>query len=363
MRRALFAAAALGALALLVPAAAHAYYLQDADVAVRVAPNGALLVAERITIGGAYHGAYRDIPLRKGESIDRIRVSEGGTRYTRGGSTKLGSIDRSDTFNYEINGKRVRIVWHFLAAGEPHTYTIAYRFKGLTVVHDDVVDVNLRVWGQNWSASLANLTASVRLPRPAPLGPAYRVYGHPAWVNGVVARTRPSATLRAVNVPEPPVGRDARRLPAATAHVDLGREGGSGQGPGVDHRRGGGRGRRVPARPGAARRRQEPPGSDDPLSLRPRRRAGARGHAPGLAPVRTRAQDRLRPRVRAGAAHRHRARPRPAAPAADDRRRLAGVHRHALRPDPPRPLHDPRPSTRRRRPGAACATRPSPTSC
>ena len=66
LRRALLAAFALAALALLVPALAHAYYLQNADVAVKVAPTGALLVTEKITIGGAYHGAYRDIPLRRG---------------------------------------------------------------------------------------------------------------------------------------------------------------------------------------------------------------------------------------------------------------------------------------------------------
>ena len=201
MRRALAAAIALAAVVLLVPAAARAYYLPNADVVVRVAPDGSLLVAEHITITGAYHGAYRDIPLRKGESIDRISISEGATRYARGGSTKLGSIDRSDTFNYETNGKRVRIVWHFLAGGEPRTFTVAYRFRGLTVAYDDVADVNLKVWGPNWSSSLGNLTALVTLPRATPLGPRYRVYGHPAWVNGVVARTPRVATLRAVNVP------------------------------------------------------------------------------------------------------------------------------------------------------------------
>jgi len=41
LRRGLLAASALAAVALLVPALAHAYYLQDADVAVRVAPTGA----------------------------------------------------------------------------------------------------------------------------------------------------------------------------------------------------------------------------------------------------------------------------------------------------------------------------------
>ena len=76
-RRALLAAVVLAAAVLLVPAVARAYYLQNADVAVQIAPTGVLLVTEKITIGGAFHGAFRDIPLRKGESIDRISVAEG----------------------------------------------------------------------------------------------------------------------------------------------------------------------------------------------------------------------------------------------------------------------------------------------
>ena len=200
MKRALFAAAAIAAIVLLLPAAARAYDLPNAGVSVKVAPNGSLLVAERITIGGAYHGAYRDIPLRRGESIDLIQVSEGNTKYVRGGSTRLGSIGTPDTFNYETTVNRMRIVWHFEAAGEPHTYTITYRFLGLTVVHGDVADVNLKVWG-SWSAPLAHLAASMTLPRPTPLGPRYRVYGHPASVSGVVTREPKGATLSAGDIP------------------------------------------------------------------------------------------------------------------------------------------------------------------
>ena len=80
-RKALLLAAAVVALAL--PGAASAYYLPGAVVNIGVAPNGALLMEENITVAGAYHGAYRDIPLRKGESIDRIQVSEQGERYKR----------------------------------------------------------------------------------------------------------------------------------------------------------------------------------------------------------------------------------------------------------------------------------------
>ena len=198
MRKALLLAAALAALAL--PGAAGAYSLPAADISVRVAPDGSLLIAEHITIEGAFHGAYRDIPLRKGESIDRIQLSEQGEKYTRGGSTKLGSIDTPHTFNYELHKNKVRIVWHFSAGGEPHTYTVAYRFRGLAVAYSDIVDVNLKVWGANWSAPVSDLRATMTLPKPTTLGPLYNVWGHPAWVKGVVERTKPAALLRAVNV-------------------------------------------------------------------------------------------------------------------------------------------------------------------
>src|SRR5262249_18169199 len=82
-RRVIALVAALVVFATL-PAAAQAktYALPDANIAVRIQPNGALLVTEKITFlyDGAFSGAYRDIPLRNGESIDRIVVSEGGQR-------------------------------------------------------------------------------------------------------------------------------------------------------------------------------------------------------------------------------------------------------------------------------------------
>ena len=59
-------------MAVLIPAAAEAksYALTDANVAVRISSDGTLLVAERISFlyDGIFSGAYRDIPLRSGES-------------------------------------------------------------------------------------------------------------------------------------------------------------------------------------------------------------------------------------------------------------------------------------------------------
>jgi uncharacterized membrane protein len=201
MRKTMLLAAALSGLALLAPAVASAFQLPRADIAVRVADDGSLLVTEQLTENGFFHGMYRDIPLKRGESVDRITVGEGGTRYTRGGSTELGSIGAPSTFNYETSGRRVRVVWHFDAAGETRTFTLAYRFRGVTTAYTDVVDVNLRVWGDQWAAPVDDLTASVRLPHSVAFGPSYRVWGHPPWVHGITREHPEGTTLRALGVP------------------------------------------------------------------------------------------------------------------------------------------------------------------
>jgi uncharacterized membrane protein len=201
LRRTLLLAAGVASVALAAPAVAGAFDLPRADVAAAVAPDGSLVVRETITEAGFLHGMYRDIPLKSGESVDQIGVSEGGTAYTRGGSTELGSIDTPGTFNYEATGSRVRVVWHFDSAGEARTFTLSYRFRGVAKAYTDVVDVNLRVWGDQWDAPVDDLTASLRLPHAIAFGPRYRVWGHPPWIHGITREHREGTTLRALGVP------------------------------------------------------------------------------------------------------------------------------------------------------------------
>src|SRR3989304_6988128 len=82
MRRAL-ALALLASLAFAGQATAKSFTLPSAHVSVRVAPDGALLVEERITydFAGAFSGGVREIPVAGGPTIDRGGVSEGGGAY------------------------------------------------------------------------------------------------------------------------------------------------------------------------------------------------------------------------------------------------------------------------------------------
>ena len=158
---------AIGALALLVPGTGAAqeksYSLPQAVVDVDVASDGSLLVREDITFSfsGPFSGAYRDIPVRRGERVDLVSVSEGGRRYQPGGNTALGSSDGAGKYGVDENTQRVRVVWHYRATNERRVFTIRYRFRGLAVAYDDVVDVNLQVWGDEWPVAVDNLSAEM----------------------------------------------------------------------------------------------------------------------------------------------------------------------------------------------------------
>ena len=177
-----FLAVSFLALVLMVPAGsawAKDFSLPTARVDVRIDEHGAVLVTERITylFNGSFSGGYREIPLRAGERIDRVSVSEDGTEYQPGAPTELGSSGPVGSFgSTTIPGGAYRIVWHYSAFDERRTFTVRYRIRGLTDAYDDVADVNLHVWGDEWTTDLRRLEATMDLPGAAP--DEVRVWGH-----------------------------------------------------------------------------------------------------------------------------------------------------------------------------------------
>lgn len=199
-RLGLAAAGAVALLSLIVAssAAAQSYSLPDAFVRVVVQSDGTLAVDEQIAVAfsGRFTFGFRDIPLRTGESIDRVSVSEGGTADTPNGSTEKQPDLPPGTFGVAQTSHGVSIVWHFQALDEIRTFHVRYRLSGLAIAYDDVVDVNLQVWGKQWKVGLSRLTATLAAP-----GRILRVWGHPVYVRGDVVRAGRVATLRALNVP------------------------------------------------------------------------------------------------------------------------------------------------------------------
>lgn len=169
-----------------VPAAqARSYRIVGAHVEVVVEPDGNLLIREHLTFrfDGTFRGAFRDVPLHPGETITEVGVFEDGVAYRPGASTELGSAGEPGTYGVEHRGSRVRIVWHYVASDEDRVFTVAYRVQGRAIAWDDVTDLYLRVWGDEWDFRLDRLTAEVILPEGAAPGDV-RVWGHPAKVPG-----------------------------------------------------------------------------------------------------------------------------------------------------------------------------------
>ena len=163
-----------------------------------------MTIAEHLTFefDGTFQGAYRDIPIRPGEVVTSIEVSEGGVLYESGAPTALGSTGNPGSFGVENLGSRIRIVWHYRATDESRTFTVSYRMRGLVVAYDDVVDVNLKVWGDEWEFSLDHLEAETIVPDGAVTGDVL-VWGHAATSDGSTSLgvDGVSPTLEASSVP------------------------------------------------------------------------------------------------------------------------------------------------------------------
>ncbi len=200
-------AALVVALVAAAPAAARSADITDADVALRLAPDGSLLVTESLTFNydGHFEGSYRDIVLLHGARISDVSVSQDGERFRPGGNTALGSFDRPGVFGttetFDDDGNNVeRIVWHYRATDEQRTTVISYRVRNVVLAYDDVLDIGWTVWGDQWDFDLDNLSASFTNPALDPDDDLYRVWGHPRDVEGETVRGDGEATLTATDV-------------------------------------------------------------------------------------------------------------------------------------------------------------------
>ena len=186
------------------PAGAKSYWIESADVDITVNDDGSLSVTERIRydFSGSFSGAYRDISLRSGESIRDITVSDAGGAYSLGGCVVLGCSSQPYSFGVASIPGYVRIVWHYSAADQQREFTITYDMIGVASAYDDIVDVNLKVWGDQWPVGASVVTARMHLPGNPQPGEVY-VWGHPYGIEGTTTLGDDGASpaLTASNIP------------------------------------------------------------------------------------------------------------------------------------------------------------------
>ena len=231
-RRARRAAGGLAALLLLaapvaaLPAPAP-YELPSARVRARLERDGAVTVSEALTVRAPTvpPRLWRDVPLAPDQAVSRVAVREGARAYQ-----PASHPGTAGTFHVARTGTGTRVTWHPPPGPGERTFTLSYRLERVAVAYQDVVDVRLPVWTDQWPVPLGTLQVSVRLPaghgqvrawaHAVGAPPAVRVTGNqveltaravPAqeevWLRVTAPRSLVRAPAAARAVPAPGLGR------------------------------------------------------------------------------------------------------------------------------------------------------------
>ena len=331
---------------------AHSFDLAAADVAVQVAAGRlARSSSEDITVAfsAPFTAATATSRCARARRSTTSSVTEDGQSRTREGrhaSSAAASARNlrgraSSTKACASSGTSPR-------ATRPARSRSRYTLRGVAVAYDDVVDVNLKVWGDQWDESLDRLVGIETAPGQdrAGLGQARvgpwrrRAHGHAGDPSGASTSPRTSSSSCATLDPDGPRSRRRRACTSRPGNGARRRSSPRSAPTPPTYQRDQDRIDALKAAPAAHRRLPRcSPRDASRRSSSSSRSSGSIGRE---------RRDRLRPRVRAGAADRHGARPRPDAPAPGRRGRVVRVHGDALRPDSPRRLQ----GDARRRPSA-----------
>ena len=168
-----------------LPAVAKSYHIAAADVTIEVQPDGSLLVTEHLTydFSGSFSGAYRDIPIRAGETFEFVSVGDESGDYQSGGCAWLGCTSPAGSYGLDIQPGLARVVWHHSSTDVLRTFQLVYRMTGIVTIYDDVADLQFQVWGHDWAVRADEVRSRVTLPTGAGEGDV-RVFGHPYGVDG-----------------------------------------------------------------------------------------------------------------------------------------------------------------------------------
>lgn len=133
---------------LISPALAKDYSLSEAFVNVTVLENGLVNIHEEITYSfeGCYSFVYRNIDSRAGEEISSFSMnSQSPSAFSS--SLSSGRLD----FSSPVCDKKEIV-------------SIDYSISGIIYKYEDVSELHLKLWGEDWEKPLEKLSAVINLP-------------------------------------------------------------------------------------------------------------------------------------------------------------------------------------------------------
>ena len=155
-------------------AAAKSYSIPDIHIQVEARSDGEMFVEEQIAynFSGPFSFAYRDIPLKRGESVSDVVISEAGRRFTDTTGKQPG------TFSITKSGDNVRVTWYFRAEDEARTFKLVYKVSGVIQRYSDVAVLYFKFIGDDWDRPIGNIAVRVYAPQGASISDVR------AWAHG-----------------------------------------------------------------------------------------------------------------------------------------------------------------------------------
>lgn len=169
------------------------YSIPYSNVDIQVYDDGLINVYEEIDyhFDSSAHGVYRDIPLKKGQTVENLQVKVDGAYYDY------------QVINYD-GQERIKIYLYRDAAktqgissGTNVKVYLQYDFTHVVKIYNDVGELQYKVWGDQWEEDLGSLDAVIRFPDDTKIeywiNPAYN-NAETKWDDGNLIITSPGVS-------------------------------------------------------------------------------------------------------------------------------------------------------------------------
>ncbi len=170
--------------ACLWPAAAwsKSYSIERIDIGATVRADGSLAIVEKITyaFNGDFTFAFRNIPLKPGETISDIGVRDVTAVYRRAADKSPG------TYTVSAQGSATKITWYYRVANQQHTFEFSYVIGGVVERHPDVAELYYKFVGDDWDRWIREVRVTLHPPPGGVSRADVRAWAH-GPLNGTVA--------------------------------------------------------------------------------------------------------------------------------------------------------------------------------
>ncbi|MEE9268705.1 MAG: DUF2207 domain-containing protein [Candidatus Krumholzibacteria bacterium] len=142
------------------PGWAKSYSIESIHVEATVRGDGSLAIEEEITyvFNGNFRFAFREIPLKTGETLSDVSVSDVSGVYRRAGGESPG------TFTMLSQGSKTKITWYYRAVDERRTFHFSYIIGGVVKRHADVAELYYKFIGGDRDRRIRELRVTVHPP-------------------------------------------------------------------------------------------------------------------------------------------------------------------------------------------------------